>query len=149
MLKMYRNASTQEEMIRILSSLANFQDKKLLSKTLSFALSKEVRTQNLFQPISKLVTNPRGKDLVWPWIKQNWRGIVTRFGAGNPLLNRIIGSVSIESDWTKEEEIKKFFAKHPVSGTEMKIAQTLEKIRINVRFVEGVRKEYPNNSSYN
>ena len=90
MLSLYRKAPTQEEMVRLLSSLANFQDKKLLAKTLSFTLSKEVRTQNLFQPIARMVTNPQGKELVWPWIKQNWRGVVSRFGVGNPLLNRII-----------------------------------------------------------
>ena len=142
MLGLYRKAQTQEEMVRLLSSLANFQDKKLLSKTLSFTLSKEVRTQNLFQPIARMVTNPQGKELVWPWIKQNWKGIVSRFGVGNPLLNRIIGSVSIEADLKKEKEIKKFFTKHYVPGTEMKLAQTLEKIRIHARFIQSVRKEF-------
>jgi tricorn protease interacting factor F2/3 len=129
-------------MVRLLSSLANFQDKKLLLKTLSFTLSKEVRTQNLFQPIARMVTNPQGKELVWPWIKQNWKGIVSRFGVGNPLLNRIIGSVSIEADLEKEKEIKKFFTKHHVPGTEMKLAQTLERIRIHARFIQSVRKEF-------
>ncbi len=141
-LGLYRKAPTQEEMVRLLSSLANFQDKKLLSKTLSFTLSKEVRTQNLFQPIARMVTNPQGKELVWPWIKQNWKGIVSRFGVGNPLLNRIIGSVSIEADLEKEKEIKKFFTKHHVPGTGMKLAQTLERIRIHARFIQSVRKEF-------
>ena len=141
-LGLYRKAPTQEEMVRLLSSLANFQDKKLLSKTLSFTLSKEVRTQNIFQPIARMVTNPQGKELVWPWIKQNWKGIVSRFGVGNPLLNRIIGSVSIEANLEKEKEIKKFFTKHHVPGTEMKLAQTLERIRIHARFIQNVRKEF-------
>ena len=141
-LSLYRKAPTQEEMVRLLSSLANFQDKKLLSKTLLFTLSKEVRTQNLFQPIARMITNPQGKELVLPWIKQNWKGIVTRFGVGNPLLNRIIGSVSIEADLEKEKEVRKFFAKHHVPGTEMKLAQTLERIRIHARFVQSVRKEF-------
>ncbi len=142
MLNLYLKAPTQEEMVRLLSSLANFQDKKLLAKTLAFTLSNKVRTQNLFQPISRMVTNPQGKELVWPWIKQNWKGIVTRFGVGNPLLNRIVGSVSIETKLEKEKEIKKFFMQHRVPGTEMKLAQTLERIRINARFVQNVRKEF-------
>jgi tricorn protease interacting factor F2/3 len=141
-LDLYRKAPTQEEMVRLLSSLANFKDKKLLSKTLSFILTKEVRTQNIFQPISRMVTNPQGKELVWPWIKQNWKGIVSRFGVGNPLLNRIIGSVSIETDLEREKEIKKFFTKHHVPGTDMKLAQTLERIRIHASFVQSLRKEF-------
>ncbi len=142
MLGLYRKAQTQEEMVRLLSSLANFQDRKLLSKTLLFTLSKEVRTQNLFQPIARMVTNPQGKELVLPWIKQNWKGIVSRFGVGNPLLNRIIGSVSIEDDFAKEKEIRNFFVRHHVPGTEMKLAQTLERIRIHARFVQSIRKEF-------
>jgi tricorn protease interacting factor F2/3 len=141
-LGLYRKAPTQEEMVRLLSSLANFQDKKLLTRTLSFTLSKEVRTQNLFQPISRMVTNPYGKELVWPWIKQNWKGIVSRFGVGNPLLNRIVGSVSIEADLEKEKEIKRFFTRQHVPGTEMKLAQTLERIRIHARFIQNVRNEF-------
>lgn len=141
-LGLYRKAPTQEEMVRLLSSLANFQDKKLLARTLAFTLSKEVRTQNLFQPIARMVTNPYGRELVWPWIKQNWKGIVSRFGVGNPLLNRIVGSVSIEADLEKEKEIKRFFTRHHVPGTEMKLAQTLERIRIHARFIQSARKEF-------
>ncbi len=142
MIEMYRRAPTQEEMVRLLSSLANFQDKTLLKRTLSFILSKEVRTQNLFQPIARLVTNPEGKELVWPWVKKNWRTVVSRFGVGNPLLNRIIGSVSVEADMKKEKEIRQFFVRHHVPGTEMKLAQTLEKIRIHAKFIQNTRKEF-------
>ena len=89
-----------------------------------------------------MVTNPYGKDLTWPWIKKNWREIISRFGVGNPLLNRIIGSISVASDMKKAEEVRRFFAKRRVPGTQMKIAQTLERIRINARFLENVRKEF-------
>ncbi len=142
LLGMYRKAQTQEEKVRFLGSLSNFQDKKLLTKTLNFSLSKEVRTQNLFVPISKMVANPHGKDLVWPWIKKNWCVIVSRFGVGNPLLNKIIGSISVASDKQKEREIRQFFARHHVPGTEMKLAQTLERIRINAKFLDNVRREF-------
>src|SRR5207245_3134188 len=98
LLWMYRKAQTQEEKVRFLGALSNFQDKKLLSKTLNFSLSKEVRVQNLFVIISKMVTNPYGKDLTWPWIKKNWREIISRFGVGNLLIKRIIGSIYVAFD---------------------------------------------------
>jgi len=140
--KLYKKAATQEEKIRFLGALSNFQDKTLLSKSLQFALSKEVRSQNLFVPISKMISNPYGKELVWPWIKKNWRKIVIRFGVGNPLLNKIIGTMSTESDIKKEQEMKRFFKKHKTAGTEMKLAQTLERIRINSNFLETTRQEF-------
>jgi tricorn protease interacting factor F2/3 len=140
--KLYKKAVTQEEKIRFLGALSNFQDKTLLSKSLQFALSKEVRSQNLFVPISKMISNPYGKELVWPWIKKNWRKIVIRFGVGNPLLNKIISTMSTQSDIKKEQEIMRFFTKHKTAGTEMKLAQTLERIRINSNFLETTRQEF-------
>ena len=140
--KMYKKASSQEEKIRFLGALSNFQDKKLLSQSLQFTLSKEVRSQNLFVPISKMAANPYGKELILPWIKKNWKKIVVRFGIGNPLLNRIIGSLSIKSDIKKEREIKYFFRKYKTPGTEMKLAQTLERIRINSNFLKTTKKEF-------
>ena len=140
--KLYKKAATQEEKVRFLGTLSNFQDKTLLSKSLQFALSKEVRSQNLFVPISKMISNPYGRELVWPWIKKNWRKIVIRFGVGNPLLNKIIGTMSTESDIKKEQEMKRFFKKHKTAGTEMKLAQTLERIRINSNFLETTRQEF-------
>ena len=142
LVNMYRKASTQEEKVRFLGSLSNFKEKQLLAKTLAFTLSNDVRTQSLFVPIARMVANPYGKDLVWPWIRKNWKGLVKKFGVGNPLLNRIIGSVSVMSDMKKEKEIRRFFAKHHVPGTEMKLAQSLERIRIHAKFLENARKEF-------
>ena len=142
LVNMYRKAATQEEKVRFLGSLSNFKEKQLLAKTLAFTLSKDVRTQSLFVPIARMVANPYGKDLVWPWIRKNWKGLVKKFGVGNPLLNRIIGSVSVMSDMKKEKEIRRFFAKHHVPGTEMKLAQSLERIRIHAKFLENARKEF-------
>lgn len=139
---MYRKAGTQEEKVRLLGSLAAFQEKSLLAKTLSFVLSKEVRTQNLFVPIARMVANPNGKELVWPWIGKNWKSLVKKFGVGNPLLNRIVGSVSVMADSKKEREVRTFFAKHGVPGIEMKLAQSLERIRIHARLLESARIEF-------
>lgn len=142
MVGLYRKAPTQEEKIRFLGSLSNFKEERLLVKTLAFTLSKDVRTQNLFMPVARMVANPYGKELVWPWIKKNWKSLVKKFGVGNPLLNRIIGSVSVMADMEREKEVRIFFVKHHVPGTEMKLAQSLERIRIHAKFLKNVRKEF-------
>ncbi len=143
--KLHSKATTQEEKVRFLGAMSNFQDEKILSKSLQFSLSKHVRPQNLFVPISKMGTNPYGRELVWPWMRQNWKKIVTKFGVGNPLLNKIVGSISVLADVKKEAEIRRFFHIHRVPGTEMKVAQTLEKIRINSKFLEIKRREFDRN----
>ena len=45
---------------------------------------------------------------------------------------------------TAEKEIKQFFKKNPTPGTERTQAQTLERIRINSKFLRRMRKEFKN-----
>jgi len=42
----------------------------------------------------------------------------------------------------KEKEVKLFFSKHHVPGTEMKLAQSLERIRINAKFLKNAKSEF-------
>ena len=145
LLKQFRKATMQEEKLRFLSALSSFQDEKLLARTLKFVLTKEVRSQNLHLPIMRMASNPYGRKLVWPWVKKNWKKIVKKFGVGSPLINRVVGSITVVHDRKKEPEIRLFFKANPTPGTEMKLAQTLERIRIYSKFLERTRKEFLDN----
>jgi tricorn protease interacting factor F2/3 len=141
--KMYMNAETQEQAVRFLLSLASFKDKALLRKTLGFALSQHVRTQDMFMPISATAGNPYGKEIAWPWIKENWKRIVERHGGlGQHLIGRIVESLGSMAEERREREVRAFFRKNPTPGTEMAVRQTLENIRIHARFLQGLRKEF-------
>jgi len=142
LLKQFRKALMQEEKLRFLGSLAAFQDERLLSKTLNLVLTKEVRSQNFHLPIMRMASNPYGRKLVWPWVKKNWKQIVKKFGVGSPLINRILGTISVMYDHKKESEIRHFFKLNPTPGTEMKLAQTLERLRIYSKFLERTRNEF-------
>jgi tricorn protease interacting factor F2/3 len=142
LLKLYKQASLQEEKIRFLGALCSFQDEKLLKKALQFSLSKDVRSQHLHMPVMRVAGNPYGRNLIWPWIQKNWKNIIKKFGTGSPLMNRVVGTISVVYDHKKEPEIRRFFKQHPTPGTEMKIAQTLERIRIHSKFLEKARKEF-------
>jgi len=142
LLKQFRKATMQEEKLRFLGALSTFQDKRLLARTLKFVLTKEVRSQNLHLPIMRVAANPYGRKLVWPWVQKNWKQIVKKFGVGSPLINRVVGSIAVVYDNKKEPEIRRFFKMHPTPGTQMKLAQTLERIRIYSKFLERTRKEF-------
>lgn len=142
LLQQFRKSTMQEEKLRFLGALSTFQDEKLLTRTLKFVLTKEVRSQNLHLPIMRVAANPYGRKLVWPWVKKNWKQIVKKFGVGSPLINRVVGSITVVYDSNKEPEIRRFFKMHPTPGTQMKLAQTLERIRIYSKFLERTRKEF-------
>ena len=70
LLTLYKKAKTQEEKLRLLGSLCNFQDEGLLLETLNFSQTTQVRSQNMFQPIMRVAGNPYGKKILWPWLKK-------------------------------------------------------------------------------
>ncbi len=142
LIKLYRKSSSQEAKLRVLAALCYFKDEKLLLKTLKFILSKEVRSQNLALPIIRIASNPYGKKIMWPWMKKNWKLLNKKFGHGNPIANRIVASISLFSDDSMQKEIKSFFKSHPTLGTEMTLAQTLERIRIHSKFLRQIKNEF-------
>jgi tricorn protease interacting factor F2/3 len=140
--KLYKNAKTMEEKLRFLGALCGFKDKKLLLKSLDFSQTSQVRSQNMQLPIMKVAANPYGDKVLWSWLKKNWKNINKKVGHGNPLFNRIVASITSVADDSMEKEIKIFFKKNPTPGTERTQSQTLERIRINSKFLRRMRKEF-------
>jgi len=140
--KLYQNAKTMEEKLRFLGAMCGFKDKKLLLKSLDFSQTDEVRSQNMQLPIMKVAANPYGDKVLWPWLKKNWKKLNKKVGHGNPLFNRIVASITSVADDSMEKEIKQFFKKNPTPGTERTQSQTLERIRINSKFLRSMRKEF-------
>lgn len=140
--KLYKNAKTMEEKLRFLGAMCGFKDAKLLVKALDFSQTPEVRSQNMQLPIMKVAANPYGDKILWSWLKKNWKKINKKVGHGNPLFNRIVASITSVADDSMEKEIKEFFKKNPTPGTERTQSQTIERIRINSKFLRNMRKEF-------
>ncbi len=142
MLMLYKKAKTQEEKVRFLGALSNFKDEKLLLKTLEFSQSEHVRAQNMHMPIMKVAANRFAKRILWPWLKKNWKSLRNKVGAGSPLLNRIVASLSIAVDASMEGQIRGFFKANPTPGTERTLEQTIEKIRIHSAMLKRLNQEF-------
>merc|ERR1711969_432144 len=122
--------------------MCNFKQKNLLLKTLALSLTPEVRSQNIRAPIMGVSANIYGKDILWPWLKNNWKKLVRRFGVGNPLANRIVASIGSVIDDKQEKDVRKFFKRMPLPGTERVIEQTLERVRIKSAFLRRIKREF-------
>ena len=142
LLSLYKKSTLQEEKIRFLMAMCNFKQKNLLLKTLALSLTTEVRSQNIRVPIMGVSANIYGSDILWPWLKNNWKKLVRRFGVGNPLANRIVASIGSVIDDKQEKDVRKFFKKMPLPGTERVIEQTLERVRIRSKFLRSIRAEF-------
>ena len=144
LVKLYKNAKTMEEKLRFLGAMCGFKNTKLLKKSLDFSQTPEVRSQNMQLPIMKVAANPYGDKVLWPWLKKNWKKLNKKVGHGNPLFNRIVASISSVVDDSMVKDVKQFFKDNPTPGTERTQSQTIERVRINSRFLKNMKKEFSN-----
>lgn len=137
--KMYKDTPMQEEKDRILRALCSFTDKKLLSKTLDFAFSEDVRVQDKFKAVSFVWANPYGRNLAWEFVKKHWEEIEKKFSGGH-LYSRFIQPSAFFVNEKDALDIEKFFKKNPHEGLDRTIAQVTEQIRTNSAWLTRDRK---------
>ena len=133
-------ASLQEEKIRLLLAMSRFQDVELLNDTLERALSSRVRSQDTITVVAGVAANPAGREPAWEFVKSNWAEFDRRYGGGGFGLMRL---VSIVNSFTTEErmaDVERFFADNPAPAAERTIRQALERMRLNIRWLEQNRQ---------
>jgi puromycin-sensitive aminopeptidase len=127
----YEKAPTHEEQERIGRALASFSEPALVKKTLTFALSSKVRSQDAPFIIATAFSNPYAKQTALDFCLQNWQTLYRRFGSGLKLHQRIIMGMGSLADKASADRIVKFFRKHSANGAERTLKQVKEKILSN------------------
>ncbi len=141
MWELRRRAPTQEEQVRLLVALTQFQQKDLLQDTLERSLSREVRHHETIRAVIEVAGNRHGRELAWRFLKDNWPEFDRRYGEGGFGLMRL---VSITGGFTTQEmleDVQEFFQAHPVPAAERSIRQSLERIRLNIAWLDKNRDE--------
>lgn len=139
--KLEEEAELQEEKIRLLMALTRFSDLELLRESLERSLSSDVRSQDTIFVVTGVAGNLHGRDLAWSFVKDNWGEFDRRYGSGGFGLMRL---VSICGNFTSQEnldDVESFFADHPAPAAERTIRQALERVRLNIRWLERNREE--------
>ena len=128
--------SMQEEKIRLLLAMSRFQDVGLLNDTLESSLSSRVRSQDTITVVAGVAANPTGRVPAWEFVKNNWGEFDRRYGGGGFGLMRL---VSVANSFTTEEQradVERFFTDNPAPAAERTIRQALERMRLNIRWLE-------------
>jgi puromycin-sensitive aminopeptidase len=126
-------ASPQEEQ-RYLFSLANFEDRGLVQRTLDLAMTPEIRTQNAPFLIGSLMGNLAGGELAWEFIKAHWDEMVARFPDNTHV--RMLAGITALSTPRLVPDIEAFFSVPRVRQGQKTLDQHLERLRINLAFRE-------------
>jgi puromycin-sensitive aminopeptidase len=137
-LQRMRQPETPQEEVRYLLALAEVPHAALLRRTLDMALG-EVRTQNAPFVIAASLANRVAGGEAWAFVEEHWEDLRTRFPS--KLIPRMLEGITALMDPDVAAEVHRFLDAHPVPGGEMLIAQTRERLDVNVTFRQ---REEPN-----
>jgi puromycin-sensitive aminopeptidase len=121
-----KKATAPEEYYNLQSALAHFTDPKLLTRTLVFALTPDVRSQDMPRLLGEVLENPEGTRIGWDFVQTHWNDIskvLVGYNSGAPV--RATGTFC---DADLRKEVKDFFATHKVPSAERRLRQSLERI---------------------
>ncbi len=130
MKSLFKKTDSMEEQVLILAGMCEFDDAKMLERTLDYSLDEAVRSQNAYMPAVLVAANPAARRILWPWLSSNWDDLSSKIGRGNPLFGRIIRGLSRLADASQAKSIETFLDAHPIPGTERARLEALEKLSI-------------------
>jgi len=121
-----KNPQSPEEYYIYFRSLPHFGDPQLLRRTLDFAISPQVRSQDALHLIVGVLTNPAGQQLAWDFIRQRWPEIEK---AGGPFASaEIVEATGVFCDAGLRDQVTEFFNAHRVAAAERTYSQSIERI---------------------
>jgi aminopeptidase N len=127
-----KNPKSPELYYKYLYTLPRFSDPKLLQRTLEFAISPEVRSQDALQVITTVMRNPAGRELAWDFIQSQWDAVAK---AGGPFASaEVVGATGGFCDTGLRDQVTEFFSAHKVGAAERTYKQSIERINNCVDF---------------
>ena len=121
-----KSAKSPEQYYTYLFTLPHFSDQKLLERTLDFAVSPDVRSQDALQLVGAVMDNPAGEKLTWDFIQSHWDAIAK---AGGPFASaEVVQATSVFCDAGMRDQVTEFFSAHKVEAAERSYKQSIERI---------------------
>jgi len=121
-----KSPKSPEEYYIYFFTLPQFSDQKLLQRTLDFAVSPDVRSQDALGLITGVLGNPAGEKLAWDFIQSHWDAIAK---AGGPFASaQVVGATSVFCDAGMRDQVTQFFTAHKVEAAERTYKQSIERI---------------------
>ncbi len=121
-----KNPNSPELYNSYLFTLPRFSDPKLLQRTLEFAISPDVRSQDALRVITSVMRNPAGRQLAWNFIQSRWDAVAK---AGGPFASaEVVGATGVFCNAELRDQVTQFFSMHQIAAAERTYKQSIEKI---------------------
>jgi aminopeptidase N len=139
--KLGTQAAQPEEYYRFFSALSSFKDPVLSKRTLEFALSPAVRTQDTGTLIGSMMVQPWSQEMTWEFVTANWQTIVKSLGEFQGIPS-IVESTSSFCSASSAQEVRAFFEKNPIPSSQRAVQQSIERIENCVALKERQSKPF-------
>ncbi|KAM5441604.1 hypothetical protein MferCBS31731_003285 [Microsporum ferrugineum] len=124
-----------------LGALSRTTDPALIKEFLEFLFSPKVSAQDVHTGGAGLAANPKGRYLMWDFIKANWNRIEEKLGSNKVLLQRFVRLSLIKyADHAVEQDIAKFFADKDQDGYDRALVIAADTIKSNADYREREEK---------
>ncbi|CAG8543698.1 10366_t:CDS:10, partial [Acaulospora colombiana] len=135
-LDVYKKAGTADQKIVALTALGFAQQENLIQRFLQFAISDEVKNQDIIYALAGLQSNRKSRRPLWNFMKQNWELIHERYFKSLVLFGNVV-KYSTESFSSEDDirDIENFFKDKNTKEFERPLKQSLENIRVNAAWL--------------
>jgi len=122
--KRAQSATSPEASLRYLLVLGDFRTPALVERSLEYAISPQVRSQDAPFLLNRVLGNHATQDQAWDWIRQHWAQVeakLTNFSAGS-----VVNSAGTFCDAGHKQQVQQFFTEHPIPTAQRTLQQSLE-----------------------
>jgi aminopeptidase N len=109
-----------------LRTLAYFRDPALVTRTLDYAVSGQVRNQDSWVPMAILLSARDTRDQTWDYIQQNWDKVHAQLTTASGA--RIVSAAGSFCSVARRDEVANFFATHKVDAAQRTLAKAIDNI---------------------
>jgi hypothetical protein len=129
LLELYRHEEAPHTRQPQLISLGRFRQPELARRTLDFAMSSEVRLQDVVYGLAGVWRARENREIAWKHLQEQWGELVERFGEGGHMLDRFPDFAGTAfATHERAHEVQAFFAAHPHILVTRPAAQAVETI---------------------
>ncbi|CAG8472919.1 15099_t:CDS:10 [Acaulospora morrowiae] len=143
----YENAKTADQKVVAFKGLFFVQDAVLIQDVMKFAISEEVKPQDLDYAFYGLQANRKARRELWNFFKSNWnlastliiydryKDLHTIFG------NLVKGATDAFTSEEDAKEIERFFSDKSTDEIKSPLMQSLERIRTNANWLDRAKED--------
>ncbi len=107
-------------------TLARFEQPALVTRTLDYTVSGQVRNQDSWILLSILLQNPNTRVQTWDYIRDNWDKVHAQFTTNSGV--RVVAAAGSFCSVPQRDDVTSFFSTHKVDASERTLSKSIDSI---------------------